>query len=70
MDDPNEGVLVLTFNKSELKLHRYCFNLTPSEQLIILQRIMPVVTQESFAFEREMAKQEAAADSKPAEDKG
>jgi hypothetical protein len=66
MDDPNEGVLVLTFNKSELKLHRYCFNLTPSEQMIILQRIMPVVTQESFAFEREMGKQEAAA---PAEGK-
>lgn len=60
MDDPNEGVLVLTFNREAKTLHRYTFNLSPTEQMVIVQKIQPVVLSESIAFEREMAKQEAA----------
>ena len=69
MDDPNEGMLAFTFNKKELTLHRYSFNLSPTDQYIILQKIMPVVFSESMAFEREMARQEAAApvENKPSE---
>lgn len=65
MDDPNEGLLAFTFNKKELTLHRYSFNLSPSDQQIILQEITPVVLKECIAFEREMAKQEAATEKKP-----
>lgn len=58
MDDPNEGVLVLTFNREHKTLHRYAFNLHPFEQRMILQKITPVVFDECNACEVEIAAQE------------
>lgn len=65
MDDPNEGLFVLTFNKEAKTLHRYVFNLTPTEQQVLLQKVAPVVFNEVLAFEREMALQEASTEEKP-----